>query len=186
MGEYPLGNVDAYVDQLARMYRDDVYKYVKALNDGNAAEADDITQEAFIRTYAYLRVHPCPIHKPLPWLLKVARNCFYNMRRGRQFATTESLEQRQGTYSQEKDTAPIEIADHQQPEMVAQDREAEAHIVQTVMALQPAKVKKVMVLLMENHSQQEIATILNLPIGSIKAYVSRGRVELRKSLKRVE
>src|SRR5690348_10999995 len=157
MDEYPLGNVDAYIDQLAHMYRSDVFKYVMTLNGGNDAEADDITQEAFIRTYTYLRAHPCPFQKPLSWLLRVAKNTFYNTKRGRQFATTESLEQRQIAYTQEKDTAPLEIPDHQQPEMVAQDREAEAHIVHAITTLQSAKVKKVMLLLMEDHSQQEIA-----------------------------
>lgn len=135
---------------------------------GNAADADDVAQETFVRLYQQ-RATLDP-HRPLrAWLFTVARRLCIDRQRHRHRHPTESLA-----------AAPA-------PEYRADDverRELAAQIASAIAAL--PEEQRAAIVLAEYHGlpQAEIAGILNCSIKSVETRLYRARQHLRRRLAR--
>lgn len=137
---------------------------------GNAAEADEIAQESFLRLWRYApKWDPKGTGSVKTWLNRVVTNlCFDTLRRRRSVPLDEAEEI--------EDTAngPFEI-------LKAEDRKA---MVQKLLSALPERQRIAIVCAyFEDMSGQEIAETLGASVGAVESLLVRGREGLRKGLK---
>ena len=170
-------NIDRHFRQLMLTYQHRLYSFVLR-QTGSVQEAEDITQEAFIRSYYALKDYPAPKIRELKlqaWLFKIALNVFYNRQRVNtlQHSSLDTLENNSLVELEDEADGPDEIVWH------GEQRQE----VERLVASLPERYRVVINLYyFEELSYQEIAELLNQPLGTIKAKMHRGIALLRKML----
>ena len=145
---------------------------------GNAADAEDLTQESFLQAFARLQDFR-PGARFHPWIYTIALNlCRSHLRRrslSRWLWPGRPSEDARAVQTE----PPARSADPEQ-ELLA--READACLSSAVQAL-PAKYREVFLLRQgQGLSYEEIAAVLGLPLGTVEARLFRARRRLLQSL----
>ena len=138
---------------------------------GNAQDAEDVTQEVFVRAYKHLdRLRG---EEALAWLLTIVRNeCYDWLRQHRARNVTRSLEETDNELISEEAT----------PEQFVLDR-LDAERLRTALENLPLEYREVMVLRgLEGLSYKQIASIINAPVGTVMSRLSRARMRLQAQL----
>lgn len=139
----------------------------------NTTEAEDVTQETFVRAYTQLATYK-PVHKFSTWLLSIASHLAIDQLRRRRFLTLPL-----------EDVPFLEwVADvGAGPEQSALESEQQDEIQQYLQRL-PGKYRAVIVLrYWYDFSYEEIATALNLTPPLVKARLHRARELLARYMK---
>lgn len=162
------GDAGAFDELVDRHYRSLYALAYRML--GNADDASDAVQEAFIKAFRALHEFQCD--KPLrPWLYKICANVSIDLGRARS-KTPENLDDHEYSLSDDR-PAPEELA-------IAAERDRQVH--QAVAAL-PEKYRQIVVLRHFHHMDvEEIAQMMNAPEGTVKSWLFRARAMLRKQL----
>ena len=173
------GDQSAYED-IVNLYQHKLYQVCYRML-ASKEEAEDITQEAFVR--AYINLHSFDQKRKFStWIYRIATNlCIDRIRKKKpdyyldaEVAGTEGLDM----YSQI-------AADEQLPEETLEQMELQERIQYEISRL-PDKYRAVIVLkYIEELSLQEISEILEMPLGAVKTRIHRGREALRKQLANV-
>lgn len=141
---------------------------------GDAAEADDVAQETFIR--AYRALDRFDVNRPLrPWLMRIAANLARNRRRsvGRYFAAVQRL------IRAEPGAA---FAASAQAQLVERER---AHSLwQAVRRLGAADQEIIYLRYFLELSEAEAADTLDIPDGTVKSRTHRALARLRAVVER--
>jgi RNA polymerase sigma-70 factor (ECF subfamily) len=162
--------VKRYKDQLLNF----VYRFV-----GNSEEAEDIVQETFLRVYrnrqAYKR-----IAKFSTWIYTIAGNLARTELRKRKRRRIFSISD---LGYEDKD---YEISDEVFNPESHVDSRIQEEIIQREINKLPPKFREVIILRdVQELSYEEISKILNVPIGTVKSRVNRGRLKLQEKLKKL-
>ncbi len=171
------GDSKAY-DQLVVMYKDIVYSIVYRMVH-NKQEAEDLTQEAFIKAYKSMASFN-EDYAFSTWLFKIAtNNCidFFRKRKLKTYSMNQSVhykdEEVQHEYADDEPTI--------ESELVASER---SRMITKAIDKLPEKYKVVIIMRhQKEYSYDQIAEELNLPLGTIKARIFRGREMLNKALR---
>ncbi|MFS0865676.1 RNA polymerase sigma factor SigW [Fredinandcohnia sp. 179-A 10B2 NHS] len=173
------GDQNAFAE-IVEIYKDKVFQLCYRML-GNRHEAEDIAQEAFIR--AFVNIHSYDLNKKFStWLYRIATNLSIDRIRKKkpdyyldaEIAGSEGLTM----YSQV-------AADVALPEDELESMELQALIQAEILKL-PEKYRSVIVLkYIEEFSLKEIGEILDLPVGTVKTRIHRGREALRHQLRHV-
>jgi len=161
-----LGDQDAFAE-IVYSFTDAVYNLCyRMLGDG--PEAEDATQEAFLRAYNHLDSYD-PQRSFRTWLLSIASNhCIDRIRKRRMM--TVSLDEPLPSGS------PLEIASSEpHPEDVLLRRERSAMIQQMLDELAPEYRAAVVLRYWYDYSYTEIAAALNTTESAIKSRLFRAR-----------
>jgi RNA polymerase sigma-70 factor, ECF subfamily len=141
-------------------------------------EAQDLTQDVFLRVFKNLRSFRAGEGLFVVWLTRLTRNLLIDhYRRTRMERATESIEDQ--TAALEENTAAIARTDG----MLA-GREASELLQAALQKLSPELRETVILRDLEELEYREIAQILNVPEGTVKSRLNRGRSELAKVLRR--
>ncbi|WP_249598878.1 RNA polymerase sigma factor SigW [Peribacillus frigoritolerans] len=164
--------------EIVEIYKDKVFQICFRML-GNRQEAEDLAQEAFVRAYVNIRSFNITM-KFSTWLYRIATNlCIDRLRKKKpdyyldaEVAGTEGL----NMYSQI-------ASDMAKPEEEVESLELQETLQVEIMKL-PEKYRSVIVLkYIEELSLKEISEILDLPVGTVKTRIHRGREALRKQLR---
>jgi RNA polymerase sigma-70 factor (ECF subfamily) len=138
---------------------------------GNASEAEEAAQEAFLRAYMHLRSYD-PNRPFRSWLLSIASHyCIDRLRRRR--ITWLSFE--------DEIAAPERLAsDRPRPEAEVMQQEREEYIQQLLAALSPTDRAAITLRYWYDYSYEEIAEALNLTVSAVKSRLHRTRRALAK------
>ncbi|WP_433746354.1 RNA polymerase sigma factor SigW [Falsibacillus pallidus] len=170
------GDQNAFAE-IVELYKDKVYQVCYRIL-GNRHEAEDIAQEAFIRAYINIESFN-QSRKFSTWLYRIATNlCIDRIRKKKpdyyldaEVSGTDGLTM----YSQV-------AADVALPEEELEKMELRDNVHKEILKL-PQKYRTVIVLkYIEELSLNEISEILDLPLGTVKTRMHRGREALRKQL----
>lgn len=173
------GDQDAYAE-VVEIYKDKVFQICYRML-GNRHEAEDIAQEAFLRAYVNIASFNIDL-KFSTWLYRIATNlCIDRIRKKKpdyyldaEVAGTDGL----NMYSQI-------ASDTRLPEDDVESLELQETIQREISKL-PEKYRSVIVLkYIEELSLNEISETLNLPLGTVKTRIHRGREALRNQLRYV-
>lgn len=124
------------------------------------ADAEDVVQDAFLR--AYRGFDGWHGGSPRAWLFTIVRNCFLSGRHGA--AALASIE--------EAEAVPV---DEPNPEEALIERHEAASLHQEIERL-PVPFREVLVLReLEELSYKEIATVIDVPIGTVMSRLARAR-----------
>ncbi|MGG1675608.1 RNA polymerase sigma factor SigW [Neobacillus sp. NRS-1170] len=173
------GDQDAF-GEIVEIYKNSVYQLCFRML-GNKHEAEDVAQEAFIRAYVNIKSFNQEL-KFSTWLFRIATNlCIDRMRKKKpdyyldaEVAGTEGLTM----YSQIPSNTPL-------PEKELESLELQETVQKEILKL-PEKYRSAIVLkYVEELSLNEISEILDLPLGTVKTRIHRGREALRQQLRYV-
>jgi RNA polymerase sigma-70 factor (ECF subfamily) len=175
--------VDAYYEQLVAKYWHQLRSFILR-RTGNQQDAEDIVQEALMHAYYALERYPLQQIRTLqarPWLYKITWNVYSNYMSRTKPPFELSLDTPEGSLLFELDDEYEE-----QPEAVFERGERRRELEILVDKL-PEQYREVITLYyFDELSQQEIADLLNRPVGTIKTHVYRGIRMLRKALQMKE
>lgn len=153
---------------LALPHLDEVYTLARYLL-GHAADAEDATQECFLRALRHFDTYRGPEIRP--WLFAILRNVCHGLRRPKLEMTADVEE--------DENAAPLwrEAADTPEGAVL---RRHDAETVRRLIAALPDAYREVLVL-REVHdlSYREIAAVAEVPVGTVMSRLARARAELR-------
>ena len=156
-------------EEIVRTHSARVYRLAYRLS-GNAHDAEDLTQETFIRVFRSLAGFTPGTFEG--WLHRITTNLFLDMVRRRQRirfdALPEDTERLPGT-------APS-------PEQVYSDTHLDPQIQAALDALSPEFRVAVVLCDIEGLTYEEIAATLGIKLGTVRSRIHRGRVQLREAL----
>lgn len=158
----------------ALVHLDSLYRLALRLS-GNEADAEDLVQEAMLRAYrSWDRYTPGTNAKG--WLLTILRHLFIN----------EYRRKRRHPESVDLDTIePFALLDEKQeedPQTAFFDRIVDEEVLRAVDQLPEAFREAVMLSDVEGLSYEEIAKVLEVPVGTVKSRLYRGRRQLQSKL----
>jgi RNA polymerase sigma-70 factor, ECF subfamily len=151
---------------------------------GNAADAEDLTQDVFLKIYSNLRSFDAARGSLPVWIATMTRNLLVdNFRRTRNQRATSSLDD---GWDQTEELRPSDrlMAAGPTPHEAAASKEI-ANMVQRALTRVSVELREAVILRdLQDLDYKEIAQVLGIPEGTVKSRISRGRAELARLLER--
>ena len=152
---------------------------------GSADDAQDLTQEVFIKMYRTLSSYDVERGGFMTWITTITRNLLVDhFRKSKQDRITDSLD---ATPSEHEDSMPLveQIQDKSlPPDSRVQSRETGETVHRALQKLSPDLREAVILRDLQDLDYREIATALKVPEGTVKSRINRGRAELARLLQR--
>jgi RNA polymerase sigma-70 factor, ECF subfamily len=152
---------------------------------GSYDDAEDLTQEVFIKMYRTLNSYDVDRGAFMTWVTTMTRNLLVDhFRKTKQERLTDSLDT---TSSDHEDAMPLgdQIPDRgPAPDSKVQSREARDVVHEALQKLSPELREAVILRDLQDMDYREIATVLKVPEGTVKSRINRGRAELARLLQR--
>jgi RNA polymerase sigma-70 factor (ECF subfamily) len=152
---------------------------------GDADNAQDLTQEVFIKMYRTLTTYDSGKGAFMTWVTTITRNLLVDhFRKSKGDRITDSLD---AAPSGNEDAQPLSerIADRGlAPDVQAQSRETREMVHSALQKLSPELREAVILRDLQDMDYREIATALRVPEGTVKSRINRGRAELARLLQR--
>ncbi|HSS96734.1 MAG TPA: sigma-70 family RNA polymerase sigma factor [Terriglobales bacterium] len=175
----------------AAAWEEIVHKYHRRIYNlcyrfaGTADDAQDLTQEVFIKMYRTLSSYDVERGAFVTWVTTMTRNLLVDhFRKTKQDRMTDSLD---ATTSDHEDAMPLsdKIEDKAQPpDAGVQSRETREAVHAALQKLSPDLREAVILRDLQDLDYREIAQVLKVPEGTVKSRINRGRVELARLLQR--
>jgi len=167
--------------ELVRRYERPVFSLIyRMVRDREIAE--DLAQDTFIKVLNNIDRYR-PEFKLSSWLFKIANNVAIDHLRKRQLETVSMEGSPHAATAAEVEATSFEIAaDQESPLDEMEARELGSSIERAIAGLRPEYRSCIMLRHVEGRSYEEIAAILDLPLGTVKTYIHRARHELRDAL----
>ena len=142
---------------------------------GNSTAAEDLSQEVFLRVFRTLPSYQ-PAQGAFPtWLTSVTRNLLIDhYRRTRRDRLTDSIDDAPQV-EEKRSTARA-------PDRLAEDSELSAQLQRGLASLSPDLREAVILRDLQGLEYGEIRTVLQIPEGTVKSRINRGRIELARIL----
>lgn len=142
----------------------------------NSSEAEDLTQEVFLRIYRTLASYRTAYGGFPTWLTSVTRNLLVDhYRRSRRDRMTDALE----------DLLPVVEEKHspaRTPDKAAMAQELSAQVQSALGKLSPELREAIILRDLQGLEYTEIQQVLSVPEGTVKSRINRGRIELARIL----
>ena len=152
---------------------------------GGADDAQDLTQEVFIKMYRTLNTYDASKGAFMTWVTTITRNLLVDhFRKTKGDRLTDSLD---SAPSEHEDAMPLseQIADRSlPPDARVQSRETRQLVHQALQRLSPELREAVILRDLQDMDYRDIATALKVPEGTVKSRINRGRAELARLLQR--
>jgi RNA polymerase sigma-70 factor (ECF subfamily) len=157
-------------EQVVRDHSARVYRLAYRLS-GNAQDAEDLTQETFVRVFRSLADYTPGTFEG--WLHRITTNLFLDMVRRRQKIRFDALAE---------DASDRLASTEPGPERAYEQNNLDPEIQRALDTL-PADFRAAVVLCdLEGLTYEEIALTLNVKVGTVRSRIHRGRVLLRQAL----
>ena len=152
---------------------------------GDAENAQDLTQEVFIKMYRTLNTYDSGKGAFMTWVTTITRNLLVDhFRKSKGDRLTDSIDQ---PVSEHEDAQPLsaQIADTGlPPDAAVQSRETGEMVHLALQKLSPELREAVILRDLQDMDYREIASALRVPEGTVKSRINRGRAELARLLQR--
>jgi RNA polymerase sigma-70 factor (ECF subfamily) len=146
---------------------------------GRSAEAEDLTQDVFLRVYRTLSSFQGSQGSFTTWLTSVTRNLLIDhYRKHKKERLVDSLEDQMVEL---EETGTLAAA----PDALVRDRETGELLQAALQKLSPDLREAVVLRDLQDMEYAEICQVLKVPEGTVKSRINRGRAALGKSLKRM-
>ncbi len=156
-------------DEVVRDHADRVYRLAYRLT-GNPHDAEDLTQETFVRVFRSLASYRPGTFEG--WLHRITTNLFLDMVRRKARIRFDAL----------PDDAERLVSKDAGPAQVYDDTHFDADVQAALDALPPDFRAAVVLCDLEGLSYEEIAATLGIKIGTVRSRIHRGRSQLRAAL----
>jgi RNA polymerase sigma factor (sigma-70 family) len=171
------GDDQAY-EKLMAKYHDQIHNFIYRMVHVRE-QVEDLTQEAFIKAFQSLRSFN-EEYAFSTWLYKIATNNsidYIRKRKLQMYSIDKPIESKDSDYA-------FELPDETYEADGEFIRDQRAALLQEAIGELPEKYRRVIQLRhMEERTYEEIAEMLKLPIGTVKAHIFRARELLYKQLR---
>ncbi len=169
-------------EELVRVHTRRVYGLCYRFT-GKDSEAQDLTQEVFLRVFRALGSFRSTEGSFTTWLARLTRNLLIDhYRRTRNERVTDSIEEQlpriEGRADESGSSVPV------RPDRAVAGREASELLQMALGKLSPELRETIILRDLQEMEYREIAEVLAIPEGTVKSRLNRGRAELARLLKR--
>ena len=172
-------------ENLVRRYNRKIYNICYRFT-GSADEAEDLTQEVFIKVYRNLDNFDASRGSFMTWMATMTRNLLVDhFRKTRQERATDSLDAATGEEEDSLTLASQLQATGPSPDSLVQSRQTQQMVQQALQKLSPELREAVILRDLQDMDYREIAQALRVPEGTVKSRINRGRTELARVLSRM-
>jgi RNA polymerase sigma-70 factor (ECF subfamily) len=176
ISDFQNGQTAAF-EELMRRYQDRLFNTVFRQID-HEADARDVVQETFVNVYLSLGSFKGE-SQFFTWLYRIARNTAISMKRKQKLV----LSIHAGPDG-EHGIDPLDGAEGSRPDYAMERAEEDRRIQEALNRLSPEHREVLILKDMEEFKYEEIATMLGVPIGTVRSRLFRARLELREILHR--
>lgn len=174
------GRERAFRELLTRYERPVFSLIYRMVRDRSLAE--DLSQEAFIRAFKAIGSYN-PGYKFSSWMFKIAHNLTIDHLRRRRLDTISIHGSPHAlTADEQARTSLVLESAEERPDAYVENLELGSQIEAAIGKLRPEYRAVTLLRHVEGYSYQEIADILELPLGTVKTYIHRARLELKAAL----
>jgi len=167
--------------ELLRRYERPVFSLIYRMVRDRAL-AEDLAQETFIKVLNALESYR-PEYKFSSWVFKIANNAAIDQLRRREVDTLSLDGAPDARTPDEVEATALQATDrHESPLAELESRELGSQIEHAVGKLRPEYRTAILLRHVEGRSYEEIAEVMDLPLGTVKTYIHRARLELREYL----
>jgi RNA polymerase sigma-70 factor (ECF subfamily) len=169
-------DLDGHFEQLVVAFQDRLYGFALRLL-GSTRDAEESTQDAFVRAYRALQGYSAERRRALhlrAWLFQITLNVVRNRVRRQALPAVPMTDEL-------ADVLPSNVQ-AEQPEQASLRRERLLELSREIAALPERYAAAVVLRHVQGLSYEETASILNQPVGTTKSDVHRGLRLLRDSL----
>ena len=146
---------------------------------GNSHEAEDLTQEVFLRVYRTLGSYRSAYGGFATWMTSVTRNLLIDhYRRTRRDRLTDSLDDAMPKLENKESAG-------RRPDQAALVGELSAQVQQGLAKISPDLREAVILRDLQGLEYREIQEVLGVPEGTVKSRINRGRIELARILEQM-
>jgi RNA polymerase sigma-70 factor (ECF subfamily) len=176
-------DLDGSFERMVRTFQDRIFSFALRLS-GNREDAEEIAQDAFVRAYRALRTYPADRIRALAlqaWLYRIALNVARNRFRGKS-ARLVSVDGpgENGEAARRAWEAPDDP--RERPDSRLEEKQSRAGIAALVAGL-PDRYRAPLILrYVEGLKLEEVAAILEQPLGTAKSNVHRAVNMLRGAI----
>jgi RNA polymerase sigma-70 factor, ECF subfamily len=144
--------------------------------------AEDVAQEAFVKAFNAIHSYN-PSYKFSSWIFKIANNMAIDRLRKKELDTVSIHGSPNARSQDEEEESRITLtAQDETPDQYTENRELGNQIEEAMGHLRPEYRTAVLLRHVEGHSYQEVAHIMEVPVGTVKTFIHRGRSELKELL----
>jgi RNA polymerase sigma-70 factor (ECF subfamily) len=178
---WALDGAETAYRELLRRYERPVYALIyRMVRDRELAE--DLTQETFVKVLNALDRYR-PEYKFSSWIFKIANNAAIDQLRRKELDTLSLEGGPDATTPDRIEATMLQVgSDGESPLEELEARELGSAIERAVAQLRPEYQSCIIMRHVEGRPYDEIADILDLPLGTVKTYIHRARAELRDLL----
>jgi RNA polymerase sigma-70 factor, ECF subfamily len=154
---------------------------------GSGTDAEDLTQEVFLKIYANLTSFDTARGSLQVWITTLTRNLLVDhFRRTRNLRITGSLDEGWDEGGELRPLIPMDRLEAKGPSQhdQATRRELEKMVQNALAQVSPELREAVILRDLQDMDYKEIAQVLSIPEGTVKSRISRGRAELARLLER--
>lgn len=174
------GSEQAYRELLGRYQRPIFSLIYRMVRDRELAE--DLAQETFVKVFNNLERYN-PKYKFSSWIFKIASNLAIDQLRKKEPRTISLDGSRFAENAESQQASRIEIATEDEgPDELLEARELGREIEIAIGTLREEYRTAILLRHVEGRPYDEIAQIMDLPLGTVKTYIHRARSELRSTL----
>jgi RNA polymerase sigma-70 factor (ECF subfamily) len=172
-----LSGEDAAWEELVRQHTRRVYGLCYRFT-GRESDAQDLTQDVFLRVYRALSGFRSTEGSFATWLTRLTRNLLIDhYRRTRNERVTDSIDEQLPRIAEGFVVSP-------RPDRVLAGREASEILQGALGKLSPELRETIILRDLQEMEYREIAQVLGIPEGTVKSRLNRGRAELARLLKK--
>ncbi len=145
----------------------------------NSHEAEDLTQEVFLRVYRTLGSYRSAYGGFTTWMTSVTRNLLIDhYRRTKRDRLTDSLDDAMPKLENKESAGS-------RPDQAALVGELSAQVQQALAKISPDLREAVILRDLQGLEYREIQEVLSVPEGTVKSRINRGRIELARILEQM-
>ena len=160
-------SADSTWDDVVRVHAARVYRQAYRLT-GNRPDAEDLTQEVFVRVFRHLRSYTSGTFEG--WLYRITLNLFLDQVRRRRGVRFEPLPD------------PFHLSTTPAPDQQLEYRTFESDVRSALDALAPGYLAAIVLHDVDGLSYDEIAAALGIRCGTVASRLHRARAQLRTAL----
>lgn len=167
--------------ELVRRYERPIFSLIYRMVR-NREQAEDLSQETFVKALNAIESYR-PEYKFSSWIFKIANNVSIDHLRRRELDTLSLDGSPHALTPEAIQASALQLGDRQETaleELEAKELGGEIEV--AIAGLRPEYRACILLRHVEGRPYEEIATMLDLPLGTVKTYIHRARGELRQAL----
>jgi RNA polymerase sigma-70 factor (ECF subfamily) len=141
------------------------------------AEAEETLQEAFVRVWTRAETYDPKVGGPLPWMVRLARNCAIDRLRARRSRAAIGTPAGEG-----RDAELVPASEIQNPETTVLDAERREALTGALAGLPADQRQLIEAAFFEGYTHSELARRFGLPLGTVKTRIRTGMLTMRQRL----